>query len=625
MGRSVLGRLVFSTALTTTCAATLATAKEPKDLYFGEALYHAYQEEFFEALTRLDSELAQYHRVDEPEKDTLYAYIGDAEFSVGDFELDYRMHQRAGRAISAVLEDSVEEPVRNDAAYRLARLQFREGQSAEALRSLDRIHGVVPENIRDDVKLLRANIDLATGQPEEAVRILLKLEDSKESRAVATYNLGIALLRNQQSKEALQTLDKAGRLKLDGETDLAIRDKSNLVLGNLLFESGNFDLSQQALNRVRLAGPFSNQALLRAGWADLSSGKSERALVPLGMLAVRDSTDPAVQEALLALPYAYSKLAIHGRAAVLYGEAVETYTKELEKLDASIQSIRDGRFLEALVQENMRHDKDWVIRLRSLPDAPETFYLVSLISSHAFQTGLQNYLDLEDLRTRLVRWDESLSSFDDLIRLRRNYYEPRLPEIDRRFRKLDAQMRLRLEQREHLAQRLQNLLVAPQPELLATAEEQFARAQLERLKAGLGDSKDPTSVALAAQIRRLEGVLRWRLETLYHQRLTEAHRHLRELNQEVAVLGQRYESFVRARQAATHSYEGYGPQIARLRAGIREDTRRVDDLMTRQGQALETVSIQELVTRRDHLQKYLNQARFAFADSYDRAAKNQAN
>src|SRR5260370_225371 len=68
-----------------------------RDLFFGEALYHAYQGQFFDAIQRLDTELAMYHGLDEPGLDTLHFHINDAEFSVGDFELNYRLHQRAGR------------------------------------------------------------------------------------------------------------------------------------------------------------------------------------------------------------------------------------------------------------------------------------------------------------------------------------------------------------------------------------------------------------------------------------------------------------------------------------------------------------------------------------------------
>jgi hypothetical protein len=40
-------------------AASTATSKDLKDLYFGEALYYAYQDDWFEAIARLDSELWQ--------------------------------------------------------------------------------------------------------------------------------------------------------------------------------------------------------------------------------------------------------------------------------------------------------------------------------------------------------------------------------------------------------------------------------------------------------------------------------------------------------------------------------------------------------------------------------------
>ena len=46
--------------------------------------------------------------------------------------------------------------------------------------------------------------------------------------------------------------------------------------------------------------------------------------------------------------------------------------------------------------------------------------------------------------------------------------------------------------------------------------------------------------------------------------------------------------------------------------------------MAQQGHVLESVAIDELTGRRERLEAYQNQARFAFADSYDRAAKAQA-
>lgn len=155
-------------------AAHPAAGAELRDLYFGEVLYHAYQGQYFDALERLDAELAQYHGLDEPGRDSLHYHINDAEFSVGDFELNYRMHHRAGRAIKAVLEGAVDEAVRNEAAFRLARIHFQKDQLDEALQALARIEGAVPPEIADDVEFLRANIYMATGRPDEAVEVLKK-------------------------------------------------------------------------------------------------------------------------------------------------------------------------------------------------------------------------------------------------------------------------------------------------------------------------------------------------------------------------------------------------------------------------------------------------------------------
>ena len=604
--------------------ASAAPAADLADPWFGEALYYAYQDHYFEALERLDTEIAQHYRVDERELDSLHPFIGHAEFSVGDFELYYRMHHRAGRAIRAVLEADVDDLVRNEAAYRLARIHFQKDQSEAALRALDGMRGPVPEAIRGDIEFLRANLYLTTGRPTEAVGVLQGLQGSGSLKGFSAYNLGIALLQDGRPDAALAQLERSGRLKADDPAALAIRDKSNLVLGTLRFESEEFDAAQRSLDRVRLAGPFSNQALLRAGWADASAENFERALVPWGLLAEREATDIAVQEAWLALPYAYSKLDVHGRAALLYGEAVESLDGELDKVDASITNIRDGEFLKALVREEIRLDADWVIRLRSLPNAPETFYLMALMASHDFQTALQNYLDLADLRAKLSAWRGGLAAFDDLIALRRRYYEPELPAMDARFRELDARMRLRLEQRKHLDAQLQKLLVAPRPELLATADEHAWAARLTALEAKLPELEGEGALALRARIDRLRGVLTWSIETQYPERLTDAHRHLRELNTDVEALTAQYDAFVRARQAAAHSYVGYDGRIRGLRARIGEALERVARLMSRQGHRLETVAINELAARRDLLETYQNRARFAFADSYDRAAKAQA-
>ncbi|HWJ04684.1 MAG TPA: tetratricopeptide repeat protein [Steroidobacteraceae bacterium] len=605
-------------------ASAPALADDLRDLHFGEALFHAYQGQHFDALERLDTELGQYYGLDEPSLDSLHPHIRTAEFDVGDFELNYRMHHRAGRAIKAVLEANVDDAVRNEAAYRLARIHFQKDQLDEAQHALARMRGEVPASIHDDVEFLRANILLGTGHPAEAATVLRPLQDSGTLAGFSAYNLGIALLQQGEAQAGIEQLDRAGQVKVDDAATRAIRDKSNFVLGTLLFESGDFARAGQALDRVRLEGPFSNQALLRAGWAENSAQHFDRALVPWNLLLQREPTDAAVQEALLAVPRAYAQLDVHGRAAQLYGQALETYGVQLERVDASIESIRDGHFLAALVREEIHQDNTWVVRLRALPDAPETYYLTELLASHDFQTALQNYLDLEDIHARLAGWQRSFDAFDDLIALRGRYYEPLLPGVDARFRDVDAQLRLRLEQRRHVAGRLQDLLTAPRPELLATTDERIDAERLAALRRQLPGDESADSFELRQRVARLEGVLTWRLRTEYHERLTQAHVHLQELEAHVATTEAQYQSFVRARQAAIHGYTGYDVRLARLRERVTSALQRVELVKARQGHLIETAAIHRLQQRRGRLAELQTQARYAVADSYDRAARLQS-
>lgn len=603
--------------------AVASQAQELNDLYFGEALYYAHQGKFFEALERLDTEVGQHENIDEPELDSLYVHIDEAEFSLGDFELRYRMHHRAGRAIKAVLESAVDETIRNDAAYRLARIHFQKQQMEDALLALDRIDGDIPHAIRDDIEFLRANVYLAQGKQPESMEVLQKLQKSEEFGGFAAYNLGIAYLQNGQRSAALEQLGIAGQINTADASELAIRDKANLVLGTILLEDGEFERALPPLNRVRLDGPFSNQALLSAGWASMSVEDYERAVVPWGILAEREVTDSATQEALLALPYAYGKLNIHGRAAIHYGRALDSFSVEIKKLGSSIESIRDGKFLEALIREEIRQNKDWVIRLRTLPETPETYYLMDLLASHDFQTGLQNYLDLADLRRKLLSWDGGFDAFDEMVDIREGHYEPLLPDIDEQFRKLDSRMRLRVEQHKMLVKRRDDLLTMPRPEFLATPEEQALLAHIERIEAAAYQNTGTYQETLQ-RVQRLKGILSYTLHTEYHARFTEFDRNVRGLDQAMAMVQDEYDEYVRNRQAASHSYVGYDKPMQRLRADVEASVEKIDQLMARQGHLLEVLATEQLVARRDHLENYGDKARFALADSYDRATQAQA-
>jgi len=613
---------------------------ELRDLYFGEVLYYAYQDLHFDALATLDSELSQYYKLDESELDSFHKHLTQAEFSVGDIELQYRMNQRAGRAIQAVLGEGIDLAIRNQAALALANVFYKkndpqstlyalqliredpEKSRYEAKYSLDVLRGKEPETFRTDVAYLRALANIDIGQFTEAAKNLQLLRNERNLKGFVLYNLGIALIQSGEEQKGLEVLDELGQLELSDDGLLALKDKTNLKLAYRYLEKGNAREAQRRFERVRLDGPYSNRALLGAGWVAVSLGRFDRALVPWSILHEREKTNYSVQEVLMAVPYAYGKLNAHGKAANMYDYAMDVFADEIESLDDSIKTIRKGKFLTALLNEKARKDVNWVVNLRELPESPETRYILDLMASHDFQESYKNYKDLAGLRHHLDKWLADLRVYEEMVDIRRAYQEPLLPVVEKEFKKLDARVTLRLEQRENLATKLKNMLIAPRPDYLATATERQAMDTINALQEIIITRPELVSEDVVRRVNRLRGAVSWQVNSEYDQRLTDAYNNLISLDKIIKELKLRYNSFVRTRQAATQSYEGYIIPIRQLRTRLFAAQRKLKGVMAKQGRLLETMAINELDIRRKRLEEYQIKARFALAESYDRATKS---
>ena len=596
---------------------------ELKDLFFGEVLYHAHQNNFFDAISKLDSELEQYYSLDEPDLDPFNIHLNQAEFSVGDMELSYRMHRRAGRAIKSVLEGNVSQFIKNKAAYRLAKIYLHKNQPLNALDAIEKIKGKVAEEIRVEEQFLRAQIYITTGNFLKAIDALRKIEGEKSVTGFAGYNLGIALIQSGNEVEGVLQLEKVGKIKSEKREVLALADKANLMLGYKMLKNGSAEQAQSYFDRVRLDGPYSNRALLGAGWVDVALGRYEHALVPWSILHKRKIQDISTQESMLAVPYAYGQLNVHSKAAVMYGHAMEIFGNEVSSLDLSIKNIREGKFLSALLMEESKSDKDWMVNLRNMQDSPETHYILDLMASHDFQESLKNYYDLAELKKRLAIWIADLVVYEEIISIRRKYFEPLLPRIEKKFKSLDSRIRLRKEQRDQLDKRLKSMLITRRPEYLATSDERITLEKIHNMEFYLSSRAELNTEPVRQRIKRLKGVVSWNINLEYNKRLTKLFSNFHELEEIIDRLNSVYASFVRTRQAATQSYEGYSIPIRRLKSKLKEAKLKVTGIMARQGKMLENMAVHDLDQRRQRLESYQVKARFALAESYDRASKKQ--
>ena len=250
-------------------------------------------------------------------------------------------------------------------------------------------------------RMLGAQLMIDSGRHDRAIEMLSDWRDRTEWSSYARFNLAVAMVRSGQIDAGAGILDQLGQMDPFTEELASLRDKANLALGYAYLQDEQHDAAKRPLQRVRLAGPFSNKALLGVGWADAEAEDYSRALVPWMELKDRNLLDPAVQESMLAIPYAMAKLDSISQAADHYLNAIEAFYEESNRLDSMIDLLESGDVFQKLLAYDSRGTTGWHWNLDELPEGPESRYLFHLLSTNEFQEGPKNYRDLVYLADNL--------------------------------------------------------------------------------------------------------------------------------------------------------------------------------------------------------------------------------
>jgi tetratricopeptide (TPR) repeat protein len=603
-------------------AADAATAKpsEVQDLAYGEVLFEFYQEKYFDAISRLRQ--AQERR-------ELDYHAGEAELLLGGMSLAYGMDREATRLFNRLLDAGVEPEVRDRAWYYLGRIAFQKDRPADAAAALSHIAGL--DDPRQDARaqrlqraeqrMLLGHVRLAQGDADGAVRAFSDWNGAADERAYADYNLGIALLARGETDTALKLLDRLGEESAKGAEAHALRDKTNLALGYRLLQAGQHAQARPYFDRVRLQGPLSGRALLGAGWADAEQQRYREALVPWLELHSRDGRDAAVQEAWLAVPYAYAQLGAQGRAVELYQDAIAAFAAESRALDAAIAALGEGRLIGTLLAAEGT-GRSWFWQLAQVPAEAHTRYLVDLLAAHRFQEAVKNLRDLKELGDRLDAWAGTVQTFEHMIETRRLRYAQHAPRLREDIDRLDVEVTKNRHSR--LAAELERIERGDDALGLMTAQERTTLERLTAIDARLAALPDDDRTrAMREKQARLYGLMLWQVHGDYKSRLHTARK---ELTASVAPIAAAEDLAVRARSAYTTAptaFEGFDGRIAGLSEQVRTTREQTDRLLAAQAQWVTRLAQTELQLRKHRVDAYLVQARFALAQTYDKAGDSR--
>ena len=585
--------------------------QDVKDLHYGDVLFYFYQDDYFDAITRLLA-ARQLQRLPNTQ--------GEAELLLGGLYLSLGEHVEAGHIFEQLLNANTSEAVRNKAWFYLGKVWYQRGYLQESEHALRQVSDKIQPRISAERYMLLAQLMLREERYDDAIAALSAWHGPADWTAYAQFNLGVALVRKGRLADAIPHLDQVGRLDTASEELLALRDKANLALGFALLQAERAADARPILERVRLDGPYSSKALLGRGLgrllrSEISSGR----WCPGLRCASADLLDSAVQESYLTVPYAYHQMGASGQAAEFYSTAIDSFDAEMKRIDDSIEQIRSGKLLDRLLQDDGKDSLTWYWQLQSLPDAPESRYLYQLLAGNEFQEGLKNYRELSFMSRNLDAWRENLSAFDDMLDTRQKAYDERVPKADAVMAAtdLDALAKRRVD----FESRINEIEKSDDVAALGTPQEQQNWARLKRIEDYVAAHPDDPDLAdMRDRLRLLKGVMYWRLAESFKARLWNERRSVKELEASLVQTQGRVVAVKQARLGMPANTGAFAARVTAVRARMDELQHRLTELSGRQNRFLQVLAIRELQAQKQRIELYQIQARYELAAIYDKAA-----
>lgn len=623
-------------------------AEKPKtsvaDLRYGVSLFHYYQQDYLSALTEL---------MIADTRDGIQGHADNPELMAAGISLAFGMENHAERLFHELLQgEKRPQKVRDAAWFYLGKLHYIRGNWNDAEQSFARVGPDFNPVLTGEMRALQINLQI---RRDQLVPIPLKRLNQNQLgnwSPYALYNMGAAYARAGNYNQAnvyyreLVKLEAPENPRLRAEY-WALQDKAFTAMGYSYLLQKSYSAAIEQFSKVLLDGPQANQALLGYGWAAIEQEQYELAIRPWQMLRQRSLIYPAVQESLLALPFAYEKLGAEGDALSAYETAESLLTGEIalvqdmratltqgellniigskpvttEELDAaSADPDSDPTILTAVVTDDgqnwLKLDRTSVIKTRSA-------YLSELFAQNEFQTAVLDLRDLLRLRKVLQDWQPKLDIYADLLQEKQNLRLRQEQQLAQQA--LGNQRMILREERDQLAARLQRII--DNEDALAVADDNIrdlykmverSEITLKRMQAAGEDTTD-----YAESLRMYRGILQWQATNSFADNLWKNEHNRQVIDEALTQLDDTAERI----EAITSTSLDIQPVMARIRALQKETQNQL--VQTEQVIDVRAVELRDQVDRQlaSHQQRltaYLAQSHLAVARLYDKALRKQA-
>ena len=587
-----------------------------QDLAYGEILYHYYRGDEISALTRI---------LIANKNNQLPNHSNSAELLSGVIYLNLGMLTKAQGIFNRLLskEDLKHELIAKIEFY-LAKLHYKQGDFEQAKRRLLNIYSVLDTKLADESLIMLSNIDLYDGQLQSARDWLKQISRDSEFLSYSRYNLGILWLKDGKLANALPFLTKVYFTFEPTDVQRSLQDKAKVALGYHYLKSKNFEKARAQFLSVRLKSPYTNKALLGAGWTYIENEQYEKALSHWLELSKKDVRDIAVQEALLAIPYAYQKLEAMDLSLRHYLKASDSYQNQIKIIEKIEKKIEKGKFIKKLLSKlkkaNRKNKTNAAVVDSELFGDDYDYYIYELIAKNKFNEDYRSFQKIGQLDLMLEHWEKQLPMFSEMLKANQISFNKKIPKIDAYIDK--GLLEKYIINSKQIDNELEQISRSENLHLLATSEQKKLYERISRLEKRL--KIIPAEMINAEQlekVRRAKGVLQWQFEENKADKIWQLRKEKDNLDEMLKTTNKRTAALESARSYALTRFSGYQAKIDEGEARLTELQARISSELDIQSDQITGQILSVLKRRKITLEHFLLQADLAIARLHEQAMK----
>ncbi|MCF6193338.1 MAG: hypothetical protein L3J46_03270, partial [Kangiellaceae bacterium] len=404
----------------------------------------------------------------------------------------------------------------------------------------------------------------------------------------------------------------------------SLQDKAKIALGFYYLKSKQLEKAREQFLSVRLGSKYTNKALLGMGWSYVEKGNYNKALTHWLELRTRDLRDIAVQEALLAIPFAYQKLKAMKPALQGYLDASEQFQQQIDLISRIEMQIIDGNLIENLVLKLIKNQSiesgDEAIEDSELFGDEFDYYIYELLAQNRFNEGFRSYQKLGQLALMLDLWDEKLPMFSEMLTANQLRFDEKIPLIDGYLAEGNL-VKYQIAYKK-IMEDLAYVNKSEKLHLLATREQAELHQRIVRLENNIASIPNEMLTNNQQEKARIaRGVLQWQFEEGKTKKIWELKKASVEIKQLISEMKQRSLTLASAREHALSRFVGYQGLIDEGTEKLQDLRRRIKVQIEVQAGFIKEQILAVLKRRKATLDHFLLQSDLSVARLHEKAVE----